>query len=113
MIVEVFQILDSIGVPDMRALHRSTRRRGSVFASAVLDFFAAAPVTAPAVVELLLPMAMRLSLGLAGNGGRDAMQEQCARRKTMMAAEWGKQLFPLSFLLSHYGKSQVHPSRTF
>jgi hypothetical protein len=46
------------------------------------------------------------------NGGRDATQERCARRKMMTAAEWGKQLLSLVFLLSLYGKSLVHPGRT-
>jgi hypothetical protein len=54
----------------------------------VLAFFAAAP---PAV-EFLLPMTAVLSENFAGmGGGRDASQEQNARKK-MTATEWGKQL---------------------
>jgi hypothetical protein len=58
-------------------------------------------------------MVMLFNQNLTGNGRRDARQRQCARRKTMMAAEWGKQLFPLFFLLSHCGKSLAHPSHAF
>jgi hypothetical protein len=55
-------------------------------ASVVLAFFAAAPP----VVEFLLPMTAVLSENFAGmGGGRDASQEQNARKK-MTAAEWGK-----------------------
>jgi hypothetical protein len=85
-----------------------------VSASAVLAFFMAAPPAAPATVELLLPMRVALNEDLTGmGGGRDASQEQSARKKMMAVAEWGKQLLPLgNFLLSHHGKSLVHPSRT-
>jgi hypothetical protein len=62
--------------------------------SAVLAFFTTAPMAAPAAVELLLPMAVALNQDLMGNGSRDARQGQCARRNTMTAAEWGKQLLP-------------------
>jgi hypothetical protein len=78
-----------------------------------LAFFTAAPVVAPVAVELLLPMALLLNQNLTGNGRRYARQGQCARRKTMMAAEWGKQLLPPFFLLSHCGKSVGHPSGAF
>jgi hypothetical protein len=40
-------------------------------------------------------MAVALDQELTGNGTRDARQGQCARRKTMTAAEWGKQLLLL------------------
>jgi hypothetical protein len=79
----------------------------------VLAFFMVVPVAAPAAVELLLPMAAVLNQDLTGNGRRDARQGQCARRKTMMAAEWGKQLLPPFFLLSHCRKSLAHPCRSF
>jgi hypothetical protein len=60
-----------------------------------------APMAAPTAGELLLPMAAALKRALSGNGSKDARQGQSARRKTMMAAEWGKQLLPLpSFILS-------------
>jgi hypothetical protein len=58
----------------------------------VLAFFMAVL----AAEELLLPMAAALNQELTGNGSKDARQGQCTRRKTMMAAEWGKQLLPLS-----------------
>jgi hypothetical protein len=38
-------------------------------ASAVLAFFAAAPVAAPTTVELLLPMRVALNWDLTGTGG--------------------------------------------
>jgi hypothetical protein len=41
-----------------------------VSASAVLAFFTAAPVAAPAVVELLLPMRAALNGDLTGMGGK-------------------------------------------
>jgi hypothetical protein len=54
-------------------------------ASAVLAFLAAA--AAPAAVELLLPMTSGRNEG-CGNGGEEAeLQEQCARKKTVAAAE--------------------------
>jgi hypothetical protein len=61
-----------------------------VSASAVLAFFMAALVAEPVAVELLLLMAMLLNQNSTGNGRRDARQERCARRKMMMAVEWGK-----------------------
>jgi hypothetical protein len=82
-------------------------------ASMVLAFFMAVPVAASAAVELLLPMAMLLNQKSTGNGRRDVRQERCARRKMMTAAEWGKQLLPLFFLLSPCGKLLAHPSRAF
>jgi hypothetical protein len=45
-------------------------------------------------------MAVVLNQELTGNGRKDARQGQCARRKMMMAAEWGKQLLPLFFFYS-------------
>jgi hypothetical protein len=35
-------------------------------------------------------MAMLLNQDLTGNGRRDVRQGQCARRKMMTTAEWGK-----------------------
>jgi hypothetical protein len=85
-----------------------------VSAFAVLAFFAAALVAAPAAVEFLLPMKVVLNGDLAGMGGRkDATQERSTRSKMMMAAEWGKQLLPPIFFLSLCGKSLAHPGRTF
>jgi hypothetical protein len=55
-----------------------------------LAFFTVPAVAVPAAVELLLPMAAALNQELMGNGSTDARQGQCARRKTMMVAEWGK-----------------------
>jgi hypothetical protein len=69
-----------------------------VSASVVLAFFAATPVAAPAAVELLLPIKVTLNGDHAGMGGRkDATQEWSARKKMMIATEWGKQLLPLGF----------------
>jgi hypothetical protein len=43
-------------------------------------------------------MKVTLNGVLAGMGGRkDATQERSARKKMMMAAEWGKQLLPPVF----------------
>jgi hypothetical protein len=56
-------------------------------ASAILAFLAAAPVAAPAAVELLLPMASGRSDGCGNGAERVKLQEQCARKKTV-AAEW-------------------------
>jgi hypothetical protein len=42
-------------------------------------------------------MAVVLNQDLTGNERRDVRQGHCARKKTMMAAEWGKQLLPLFF----------------
>jgi hypothetical protein len=67
----------------------------STSAVLVLAFFAAAAAAAPAAVELLWPMAVALNHELKGNGSKDARQGQCGRRKTMTAAEWGKELLPL------------------
>jgi hypothetical protein len=78
-------------------------------ASAVLAFFAAAP----AAEELLLPMAAALNQALTGNGSKDARQGQCARRKTMMAAEWGKQLLPLPFFYSTAENLWIIPAVRF
>jgi hypothetical protein len=61
----------------------------SASAVLVLAFFTAA-AAAPAVVELILPMAAVLKQALTGNRSKDAWQGQSARRKTMTTVEWGK-----------------------
>jgi hypothetical protein len=67
----------------------------SASAVLVLAFFAAT-AAAPVAEELLLPMAAALKKALSQNGSKDARQGQSSRRKTMTAAEWGKQILPLS-----------------
>jgi hypothetical protein len=56
-----------------------------VSASPVLDFFAAAPVAAPAAEELLLPMGLKRGSSFENGGVGEELQEQCARRKTVAA----------------------------
>jgi hypothetical protein len=55
-------------------------------------------------------MAAALKWALLWNGSRDAQRWQGARRKTMMAAEWGKQLFPLSSFIPPRKKFQIIPA---
>jgi hypothetical protein len=60
--------------------------------SAVLAFSAAAPMAAPAAVELLLPMVAAHSESFPRmEGEREASLEQNAKEK-MTTAEWGEQL---------------------
>jgi hypothetical protein len=77
-----------------------------------LAFLAAAPVAAPAVVELLLPMASVRNKDCRNGDDGEELQERRARKKTV-AAEWDR-LFtlPLSFIppLEIYVRSQ--PSTT-
>jgi hypothetical protein len=51
-------------------------------ASAVLAFFSAAPVVAPAVVELLLPMRVALNVDLTRMGGK------MRRRRGAQGGRW-------------------------
>jgi hypothetical protein len=81
-------------------------------ASAVLAFLAAAPVAAPAAVELLLPMASVRSMDCGNGDDGEELQERRARKKTVVA-EWdGLFTLPLSFILplEIYVRSQ--PSTT-
>jgi hypothetical protein len=65
-------------------------------ASAVLAFLAAAPVAAPAAVELLLPMVSVCSEDCGNGVEGEELQEQCAGKKTVAAA-WDR-LFTLPLL---------------
>jgi hypothetical protein len=65
-----------------------------------LDFLAAAPAAAPAAEELLLPMGSACSRSSENGDEGEELQEQCARKKTMVA-EWdGLFTPPLSFISS-------------
>jgi hypothetical protein len=67
-------------------------------ASAVLAFLAAVPVAAPTAVELLLPMVSVCSEDRGNGVEGEVLQEQCARKKTVVA-EWdGLFTLPLLFI---------------